>query len=332
MGEDVEFLDFPLQFWLGIAATGVVLPVLWRLMTAALTWWRTQRPINKLLEGLSAPEEPCAIFAQDFFIEDPSLAGTPLRAAAAWYVAGPGRPLVGRVPNVRELWADVDARAAAYVLNVLGQAGKATNITVVPLSHDTGMWNANLVLVGGQSQKSMDFYARMPKVFYRMDGEHIYDNVVGAALERQAGFAYGIILKSRNPFKTSGGRGVALLVGGFGTLGTAAAAYYLRENAKLLGRQFGSRCFGVVVRASQTAGEQSVEGVAHRAEPAWLGLRLWGSSALEVVRALAQRAINAPALAGSVLRASLLSMARGPTLVWHAYVRLVARLMRWLVR
>lgn len=78
---------------------------------------------------------------------------------------------------------------------------------------------------------------------------------------REDGYGYGIILKARNPHKMRGAPGVGFLIGGFGTLGTAAAAYYFREHLRDLGKEFGSRCFGIVVRASVTAGEQTVEGI-----------------------------------------------------------------------
>ena len=79
-------------------------------------------------------------------------------------------------------------------------------------------------------------------------------------MERKEGFGYGIILKALNPFKTPGPRGIGILIGGFGVLGTAAAAaYYFKENFRELGKEFGMDCFGIAVRAPVTAGEQAVE-------------------------------------------------------------------------
>jgi len=107
-------------------------------------------------------------------------------------------------------------------------------------------------------QKSFDFYQSMQGVCYRIDGQGIYDSQSGKEVVREKDFGYGIILKARNPFKP-GSAGVAFLIGGFGVLGTAAAAYYFKENLVRLGKEFGRDCFGVVVRAPVTAGEQAVE-------------------------------------------------------------------------
>ena len=137
---------------------------------------------------------------------------------------------VGEVPNVIQLWADVDGKAAADVLNVLGQVGKTRNISIVRMSQDTGQWNSHVIVIDNR----------------------------GGQILREDGFGYGIILKARNPFKTEGD-GIGFLVGGFGTLGTVAASYFFREHFKDLGKQFGSKYFGIVVRAPVTAGEEAVE-------------------------------------------------------------------------
>ncbi len=100
----------------------------------------------------------------------------------------------------------------------------------------------------------------MQNVAYRIDSEHIYDNQSNIIIERENGYGYGIILKSINPFKRSGRkRGIAILIGGFGVLGTEAASYYFYYKFKTLGQDFGKHCFGIVVRASISSGAQSVE-------------------------------------------------------------------------
>jgi hypothetical protein len=165
--------------------------------------------------------------------------------------------LVPKAIAGQPLWADVDGKATADILNVLGQVGKTKNITIVKMSQDTGQWNSHVIIIGEQSQKSFDFYRKFEDVMYCMDAYQIYDNS-GRPIPREDGFGYGIILKARNPFKTEGD-GIGFLVGGFGTLGTVAASHYFREHFKDLGKQFDSKYFGIIVRASVTAGEEAVE-------------------------------------------------------------------------
>jgi len=213
-------------------------------------WWRVTRPARKVLGRAAEQHELLRVFVRDFFV-DPS---RPLVVRDG--ATGP----VGHVVNIHRLWSDVESRGVAYILNALGEVGKTKQIDIVQMSDDPGLWDSHLVVLGAQAQKCLDFYERMESVAFRMDGHDIYDvQQGGKPIPRPEPFGYGIILKARNPFLRGGRAGTALLLGGFGTLGTAAAARYFRDHLADLGRQFGNRCFGVVVRAPASAGEQAVE-------------------------------------------------------------------------
>ena len=233
---------------LGTVLGSLVVPgVLW-LINRISRWWRDSRPARKLLGGIADNAEQCKIFVRDFLIE----ADTKL-------ISVEPRVGIGVVPNVHHLWPDVEGRAVGDLLNVFGQVGKTRGIEIVRMSEDAGEWNCHVIVLGAQANKSYDFYKHLRNVAFRMDGEQIYENATGNIVTREDGFGYGIILKSLNPFKTTSLPGVGLLIGGFGVLGTAAAAHYFREHYKSLGKEFGARCFGIVVRAPITAGEQAVE-------------------------------------------------------------------------
>jgi hypothetical protein len=163
------------------------------------------------------------------------------------------------VSNVYDFWADVDGMGMSYVFNALGQVGKRQNIRVVRMSQDIGIWNTNLIIIGAQAQKNCDFYDNLRSVTYKIDANNIIDMQTGQFIKRENGYGYGIIIKARNQFNITGSSGVGFVIGGFGTLGTKAAAYYFSQHLTELGKQFGSRCFGVVVRASVRSGEQAVE-------------------------------------------------------------------------
>ena len=231
---------------LGAVIGAIVIPIVWGLISYFRSWWKYTRPQNQLFGQLRLQEEKCQVFVRDFLIDINSK-----------LLSVEPRIGVGEVPNVNQLWADVDGKAAADVLNALGQVGKTRNISIVRMSQDTGQWNSHVIVIGGQSQKSFDFYRNFEKVEYSMDANQIYDNRDNP-INREDGFGYGIILKARNPFKTEGD-GIGFLIGGFGTLGTVAASHYFREHFKDLGKQFSSKYFGIVVRAPVTAGEEAVE-------------------------------------------------------------------------
>jgi hypothetical protein len=232
---------------LGALLGSIIIPLIRCALARMLYWWISRRPVNRLLGLVIHRNEPCKIFLRGFFIAQ----DTPLFSI----VRGVG---IGQVPNIHELWADVEGRAVANVLNVLGRAGKSHNINIVREADDAGEWNSHLIVIGAQYPKASNFFKLMTDVTYSIDDANIIDNVTKRAVPREDGYGYGIIIKSRNPLYARGG-GVAFLIAGYGTLGTVAASYYFREHYQSLGRQFRSDCFGVVVRAPLTAGEQAVE-------------------------------------------------------------------------
>lgn len=253
----MTFLGLSNDIWLGLiigailgAILGaIVVPLVLYWIRCFRSWLITSRPRNKVLGSIANDSEDCTIFVRDFLLPPNS---------QIWAKESASIPY-GVVPNVNEFWADVDGMGMSYVFNALGQVGKRHNIRVVRMSRDTGIWDTNLIVIGAQAQKNFDFYNNLRGVMYKMDANNIIDMQTGQCIKKEKGYGYGIILKARNQFKTTGSSGVGFLIGGFGTLGTKAAAYYFNQHLTELGKEFGSRCFGVVVRASVKAGEQAVE-------------------------------------------------------------------------
>ncbi len=232
---------------LGAILGSIVIPIIQYSLKWLTKWWQESRPPRKLLAGIAKQNETCRIFVRDLHVSKE----TPL-------ISVDPKIGVGTVPNIQEVWPDSEGRGIASIFNVLGQVNKTKNIEIVRMSQDIGRWNCHVIVLGAQANKAFDFYRLMENVAYRMDGDNIYNNLSGEIVRREAGFGYGIILKALNPYKTSG-RGIAILIGGYGVLGTAAAAYYFREHFRDLGNEFGEDWFGIVVRSPVTAGEEAVE-------------------------------------------------------------------------
>ncbi len=253
----MTFLGLSNDMWVGIiigailgATLGtIVIPLVLYGIKCFRNWLIASRPRNKILGPIANNSEDCTIFIRDFLLPPNS---------QIWAKESASIPY-GAVPNVYEFWGDVDGMGMSYVFNVLGQVGKRRNIRVIRMSQDTGIWDTNIIIIGAQAQKNFDFYDNLRGVMYKVDANNIIDIQTRQCIKKENGYGYGIILKARNQFKTAGSSGVGFVIGGFGTLGTKAAAYYFSQHLTELGKQFGSRCFGVVVRASVKAGEQAVE-------------------------------------------------------------------------
>lgn len=210
---------------------------------AIKNWWNNQRPILQVLQSIADNNRIVRIFIRDFFI----LPGTSLFSK--------DRGGIGQVPNVVELWSRVEGIAIANILNVLGQVSKKENIEIIEMSKNTGLWDSNIIVLGAQAQKCFDFYKNMKKVAYYMDPK-LRDGDTHQLVPKEEGYGYGIILKTLNPYTQNG---IGLLIGGYGVLGTEAASYYFRKHCKDLGKKFGKKYFGIVVRVSVTAGIESTE-------------------------------------------------------------------------
>lgn len=239
----------------GAILGAVVIPAILKFINYIIGYIRNSLPKHRILEGISCQTELCRVFVRDLQLGQNSqvLSIDPINNTR------------GGVPNIRDLWPHVEGIGVSYIFNVLGQVHKTDNIVVVPLSHDHGEWNSHIIVFGAQTNKSFEFYRNMQHVAYRMDNADIYDNESGEIIERENGYGYGIILKSINPFANHElKKGIAILIGGFGVLGTEAAAYYFQKNFRLLGKEFGKKCFGIVVRARASSGAQSVERIRNR--------------------------------------------------------------------
>ncbi len=265
-----EFIGIPLQQW-GAAALGAAFTALGTLFIQALgfvrTSWNESRPACRLLGRVARSEEPCYIFVRDFFVPTPLPVLVPSPAGGTQTISvnvpllikdGP-TGAVGAVKNVNQLWSSVESSALSNLLYVFAVAGKNEGVHVQQMSQDVGVWDGSIIVLGAQATRSIEFYRRMKGVAYRMTGRSIVDVVNGTTVKRSGPFGYGIILKARNPLRTSGGHGVGFLIGGFGTLGTEAAGYYFRTRYRELARDFGERTFGIVIRASLQAGAASAE-------------------------------------------------------------------------
>jgi hypothetical protein len=234
---------------LGALIGSVFIPILQEIGKEIIKWYRRSLPANKLFGSLRSQDEICKIFIRDFITKE----------NAEIFTVTPSLG-IGQVSNINKFWADVDARAATDIFNVLGQTGKTRNIVIKFLSQDTiGEWDSNIFLIGAHTPKAADFFDIMKSVAYRIDTNNIIDMSTGNEIPRESGYGYGVILKTINPQKFNDENGISFFIGGFGTFRTVATAYYFRENYKRLGKEFGNNCFGIILKASLSAGIQSVQ-------------------------------------------------------------------------
>lgn len=216
-------------------------------------WWVFNRPAGKVLCGIVDNEVKLRIFVKDLLVPE----NTP-EEPKLFSMEGLMRHIN---PNISIVLPEVEAIGMAKLLNVLGRLGKKDKIDIVKMSEGFHLWDSNLIVLGAQSGKSREFYEIMEHVGYEMDDANIYDRQNGDVIQREEGYGYGLIIKAKNKKLPEGRRGLGILLGGFGTLGTETAIHYFCQNIAFLGKEFGKDYFSLVVRARVNSGCESVERV-----------------------------------------------------------------------
>lgn len=216
-----------------------------------IRWYQFTRPSNKLLGKIVDNKNLVRIYVKDFIVRDNTTSSPKLFSREG--------PTTQAHPNIEKVWAEAEGRGVAMLLNLFGELGKRDKLEIVEMSKGYDSWDTDMIVLGAQAMKCMDFYEVMEDVAYSMDERHIYDKKSRDIIPREEPdkYGYGIILKAKNPQMSRGG--VGILLGGYGVLGTQAAIYYFIKNIANLGKEFNNKNFGLIVRAKVSAGEQSVK-------------------------------------------------------------------------
>ncbi|MBI2020508.1 hypothetical protein HYS94_03725 [Candidatus Daviesbacteria bacterium] len=211
-------------------------------------WFFYIRPAKKLLGSIIDNKKLTRIFVKDFIVKDNINSNPKLFSEEG--------PTTQAHPNVEKVWPEAEARGIARLLNTLGELGKREKLEITEMSKGYEFWDSSMIVLGAQAMKCMNFYEVMENVAYSVDENHIYNKATGEVIPRDEPekYGYGLILKTKNP-NIKGGIGI--LLGGYGVLGTQAAIYYFIHNLANLGKEFGNKPFGLLVRAKVSAGEQS---------------------------------------------------------------------------
>lgn len=212
-------------------------------------WHNFNLPASKVFGSILENKTLVRIFLKDLDVpentmENPKLISTEGNSTQAH-------------PNITKVWPEVEGRGVAELLNLLGRLGKKDKIEITEMSRGYDFWNSNLIVLGAQAVKCMEFYQIMNKVGYRVDEHHIYNFETEQIIEREEGYGYGLIIKAENSNLPKNQKGIGILLGGYGTLGTEAAIYYFCNNVNQLGKEFGKKSFSIIVRARAASGKQS---------------------------------------------------------------------------
>ncbi len=218
---------------------------------ALIRYFKFNLPSGKIFGLMIDNKKDLNIFVKDLFVPDNTSESPKIFSKEGAYKQAN--------PNIASVWPNVEAIGVAKLFNLLGRLGKKDKLTVVEMSKGLDVWDSNIIVLGAQSVKSLEFYKVMDNVGYSMDSREIYDKETNQIIKRENEYGYGLVIKAKNTKLSEGRVGNAILLGGFGILGTQAAIHYFCNNIARLGKEFDKRYFSLIVRARISAGEQSVE-------------------------------------------------------------------------
>jgi hypothetical protein len=171
-------------------------------------------------------------------------------------------------PNIPYVVGTAQMEAAADIMHLLGQVGRQGAVQYLSADSDWDVWDKPLFAVGGSHKTQTIFSSSEPRLV-----EAVPQTVEGTStlgfrfpgsdecLCAVNGNDYGLILKTTYP--PTGVQCFVLM--GMGSLGTEAAAYFLRINAVKIGRAYRNRNFALLVQCRLDQGKQSAR--LHRWNP-----------------------------------------------------------------
>jgi hypothetical protein len=162
--------------------------------------------------------------------------------------------------NIPYVVSTAQMGAAADIMQLLGQVGRQAGVNYLSADTDWDVWDQHLFVIGGSHKSNAIFSSCEPRLVELVQYKIQETDTIGFRLaDSDEKFSalnnddYGLILKTKYP-----PTGVqCFVVMGIGSLGTEAAAYFLRKNAVMLGRAYGGRSFAVLVHARLEQGKQS---------------------------------------------------------------------------
>lgn len=176
-------------------------------------------------------------------------------------------------PNIPYVVGTAQMEAVADILHLFGLVRRKGSVNYLSADTDWNIWDQHLFAIGGSHKTDAIFSSCEPRLVKLVPNEIDGINTLCFNLANSDEFFtaingndYGLILKATYP-----PTGVqCFVIMGLGSLGTEAAAYYLRNNAAKLGRAFGGRSFAALVHCRLEQGKQSARLYRWRPIPAFL--------------------------------------------------------------
>jgi len=198
------------------------------------------RPIRRFLGDHVDERLTLSIFVRDMVSADRKYySQLPTGEVQQWQ----NFPVVGRT----------DVEVVTDVLNLLGKAGRSSNIAWRQLTRDWDLWSEPILCVGGNFKTEKVLTLCEPRLV-KYDPPQTFTTLADKKVfDINDGNDYGLIYRGRHSQTGAS----CLILFGFGSAGTEAAGAYLRRKAHDLASLYGPRPFAAIIRIRPDDGRES---------------------------------------------------------------------------
>ena len=224
--------------------------------------FRSARYPLRILLGRLADESPAiTLYLRGLFVP-----GGEFYSRAPEYPPQPGAgQTVHKWPNISEVNAAPDARAAADVVQLLVAAGSSAAMTLRSEDVNRKGWSEDAIAIGSHPMAIQILETCEPRLVAFRNPDAFRSLGTREVFESKGAADFGLIYKGRHP---SSHREFWVVMG-LNDSGTEAAARFLKDHGRSLGRLLGATPFGAIVAVSSSSGREGVVLRSLQPRPAW---------------------------------------------------------------
>ncbi len=244
-----------LSIWQGALLDAILIPFVIIAVAKIIKFYDSKRPGKLLLSKFCNQGKRVLIFTSQLssLLPTGGLNLNPQYVAIIPHKTPTGTKILTKgYQNIDPVWSEADGECLADIYNVLGKVDKTENIDVGNINKHLDDWDSSIFSVGFNYKTDMILKKYKPVHFsLKLGGvklknsKKIYSYINGVD--------HSVIQKTLNEDTGQ----PAFVLAGMGTLGTAAAGYYFRNNYIDMGKMFGDESFVILLSANLGEGKTS---------------------------------------------------------------------------
>lgn len=245
------------EVWQSILISSILIPVILIFLKFLGKWWSGNKPISQLLRGFADQKTRVLIFlSQLSAINSRGEININQQYIAKYRNSLPNNRNAIEIAGYQRIdpvWSEADGESLADVFNILGKAGKTSNISVGHLINNWDEWQSPTFSIGFNPRTHKLIEKCSPIYFTIENGELSIkgsDEKLNSLIPDDAAILQKTFIKNTDV--------PIFILAGLGTIGTSAVGYFLQQNFIDIGKLYGSKPFCFLLKLNYSDGRTSV--------------------------------------------------------------------------